>query len=167
MKKIGFITILLSISLMATALTGCGAKPEEPPIDKYLASDCSTVVYYTKTEDGAFEASGVMARGTAVSVKAEPIVLEEEEVTYYAYAVDEETTYYFNDADLVDSKDACVRETEKFVRTPATTYVEKDAPDIAGFVKKGSHLSITGFDEIDENGDISMYQVTDDAGNSG
>ncbi len=167
MKKFGLIAVLLSISMFAACLTGCGAEPEEPPIDKYLASDCSTVVYYTQNEEGAYEAAGVMTRGTCVTLKAKPIVLEEEETTYYAYVVDEETTYYFNEKDLEDTKDACVRETEKFVRTPATTYKEKDTPDIAGFVKKGTRLEITGFDAIKDDGEIDIYQVKDEAGNEG
>ncbi len=166
MKKYGWIAILLSLLLIGTIFSGCGIQ-EDPPLDKYLSSDSSTVVYYTKTEDGAFKAAGLMARGTKVSVKSKPVVLEEKEVSYYAYAVDEETTYYFNGTDLADSKEACVRETDKFVRTSATTYADKVSPDIAGFVKKGAHLTITGFDEIDENGNVSMYQIKDEEGKEG
>lgn len=167
MKKNRLIIALLFTSMMATCLTGCGIKNGNSSTDKYLASDCSTVVYYTKNDKGAFEPAGIMARGSAVSVKPEPVVSEKEGTSFYAYVVDADTTYYFNGADLEYSKEACVRETEKYVRTPVTTYKESNSPEIAGFEKKSTRLEIIGFDTINEKGEIKMYQTKDESGKEG
>lgn len=66
---------------------------------------------------------------------------------------------YMEDACLVDSAGETVLEREVYVRTPATIYESPDAPDIASFAPKGTHLDIIGHDDLLANGYINMYKV--------
>ena len=66
---------------------------------------------------------------------------------------------YMNADDLAEDFGDCVRETEVYVRTPATIYESDDGPGIASFAAKGTCLKVTGFDKLLENGYINKYRV--------
>lgn len=66
---------------------------------------------------------------------------------------------YIRQSDLTDSPDDIVRETEVYVRTPATVYAEASGPAIASFAPKGSCLTVTGYDSVNENGYVNKYKV--------
>lgn len=67
---------------------------------------------------------------------------------------------YIKESNLAASKDDVVREKEVYVRTPVTIYKEAKGPAIASFAAKGSKLSVTGYDRIDEAGSVNKYRVS-------
>ena len=52
MKKAISLFLILTMTASLFLLSGCGQK-EDPAKEMYLASDCSTVVTYAKTDDGS------------------------------------------------------------------------------------------------------------------
>ena len=161
MKKT--ISVIMATLLLAVLiLSGCSKEAADPAKERYLASDSSTVVTYIKDDDGNIVPSGVATRGSLVTIQGKTVT--QEEINYEPCKVDEETTIYYCETDLVETLEECVRETDKYVRTPATTYVTPGECDIAGFLSKGTHVSITGFDGM-KDGVVTMYKVSADGGN--
>ena len=152
MKKI--LSVLISLMLVSgLILAGCG-KEEEPEKEMYLASDTATVVTYTKD---------VVLKGKTVTqdeINYEPLKKAED-------AEKDDPTIYFAQSDLVETPEECVREKDKYVRTSVTPVAGVDDCTIKGFIWKGSHVSITGFDSLSSDGLVNMYQVTADDGTEG
>ena len=71
----------------------------------------------------------------------------------------ENIMYYMREDQLAASADDVVRETEVFVRTPATIYAEESGPAIASFAPKGSCLKVAGYDRLDKRGMVNKYKV--------
>ena len=67
--------------------------------------------------------------------------------------------YYMREDQLAASADDVVRESEVYVRTPATIYAEASGPAIASFAPKGSCLKVAGYDRLDRNGMVNKYRV--------
>jgi len=158
------IVAFLAISAIVALLLFSGCQKKEYPVkEMYLASDSTTVTIYSKNEDGTLSPSGSRFRGEKVAIQGETIV--QDELNYEPCTEGEDTIYYLQ-TDLVESYEECVRETDKYVRTSITTYLNSDDCSIAGFIKKGAHLQIAGFDNM-VNGEVNMYRIKDDAGNEG
>ena len=66
---------------------------------------------------------------------------------------------YISEASLTDNINDVVRETEVYVRTPATIYAEAEGPAIASFAPKGTCLKVTGFDKMNVDGSVHKYKV--------
>ena len=73
-----------------------------------------------------------------------------------------DVTYFVEPGALVSSYADVITEKELFVRTPVTVYERPDAPDVAGLVKKGKRVDITGFDSLDDTGAVNMYRISCD-----
>jgi len=168
MKKI--LSVLISLMLVSgLILAGCG-KEEEPEKEMYLASDTATVVTYTKDDDGNLVPSGEEVRGTKVVLKGKTVTQDEinyEPLKKAEDAEKDDPTIYFAQSDLVETPEECVREKDKYVRTSVTPVAGVDDCTIKGFIWKGSHVSITGFDSLSSDGLVNMYQVTADDGTEG
>ena len=67
--------------------------------------------------------------------------------------------HYMREDQLAASADDVVRESEVYVRTPATIYAEESGPAIASFAPKGSCLKVAGYDRLDRNGMVNKYKV--------
>ncbi|MBR0416924.1 MAG: hypothetical protein IJI56_03845 [Firmicutes bacterium] len=100
-----------------------------------------------------------VVRGTAVTVIDDHEYSEDGQLLYKRISIGD-TVYFVSPENVVDDFAKVITETEKYVRTPATVYKSADAPDIAGLVKKGSRVDITGFDSLDEQGAVNMYKVS-------
>lgn len=172
MKK--YIPLFLSLTLILTllSLTACGAgEPEkEAAVPKFAASDSLTVPVYEIMENEEKELSAsqtdTLVRGSAVSVFPTPVVAGE--VSYVLIEENapedpegEPVRHYLRADAVVDSLENAVREKTCFVRTSATAYETSEAPDIASFFRKGSELSITGFEGLRDDGTVEMYRVSD------
>ena len=73
---------------------------------------------------------------------------------------DSELRYmYIREDNIADSLDSVVKETEVYVRTPATVYAEADGPAIASFAAKGSCLKVTGYDKLNDDGSVGKYKI--------
>jgi len=101
-----------------------------------------------------------VVRGTELTVIDDHEYDENGQTVYYKVSLDG-TEYFVEPSFVVDDYQKVITEKEKYVRTPVTVYETFDAPDIAGLIKKGNRVDITGFDKIDEEGKVSMYKVSD------
>ena len=177
MKKAVNLLFIFVIFTVLFALTGCqlnipgrgiSGVPEEElelaeivPVEEwFLASDGLSVTVYEKNEEGILVPSGTRFRGEKVQTQGD--ILIQDGLSYAPLKDSEEKTYYLV-SDLVKTIEECVPETEKFVRTSATTYIDPNDCTIAGFIRKGAHLETIGFDFL-KDGVVNMYRAKDDSG---
>ena len=99
-----------------------------------------------------------VVRGTEVTVIDDHMYDENDQLQYYRISKDD-TVYFVKPEFVVDDYQKVITEKEKFVRTPSTVYETSDSPEIAGLIKKGNRVDITGFDYINEDGSVNMYMV--------
>ena len=134
---------------------------------RYLASTSAfaEVYIYDEYEKRLFKTTTSIQRGTEVTTTNETYT--ENGRTYVVCKCGDET-FYVNEDSLVSDLDDIVQETEKWVRTSATVYANYEGADIVSFVKKGSHVTLTGYDELLEDGSANMYEIEyDDEGHTG
>ena len=129
--------------------------------EKYIASDeAGAVVYiYDEYEKRLFRTSDVIQRGSIVTVTGEEY--SENGRTYAVIEYGGET-YYAEKSALVDSLDDIVQETEKWIRTSVTVYSNSEDSQIESFIKKGSCVEIIGYDYLNDDGSVNMYQIQSD-----
>ena len=72
---------------------------------------------------------------------------------------DEPQILYMKADNISDTRKGAVRETEVYVRTPATVYAEETGPAIASFAPKGTCLRVTGYDRLNADGSVNKYRV--------
>jgi hypothetical protein len=150
----------------------------------YIAGTSKDVPVFTidnaEAEDGSSPEQAAeyerLTRGTPVRLYAENVRIED--TSYYRIAADEDDdspvpdnaseesaeaagkpVLYVREADISFSPDDIVRETEVYVRTPATIYAEEKGPAIASFAPKSAHYEVTGYDTILPDGSINKYKI--------
>lgn len=133
----------------------------------FVASDTPAVPLYIMTEDGISDA-GSIVRGTMIEKYKEA---EEIDGKSYSMLVDgseylndiseeeKDADFYIASDNLAPTRDKSVRESEVFIRTPATIYKEMTGPAIASFASKGSELKVSGFDKLMPDGRVNKYKV--------
>ena len=137
----------------------------------YAAGKTNTVKVYSYVEDenaeGAqvFSEAGTVTRGSEVTRYIKSVT--ENGSTYHRISTDVfsdgtpagDNELYMEEGSLADSAEESVQETEVYARTSATIYEKPGKPDIAYFAPKGTHLDVTGHDQLLDNGYINMYKV--------
>ena len=73
--------------------------------------------------------------------------------------IEDAAELYMREDNLVPTPDFVVRETEVYVRTPATIYAKKEGPEIASFAQKGSCLKVAGYDTLMQDGSVHKYRI--------
>lgn len=126
-------------------------KKSAKEIERYLASDTDTVTVYDETFQAQKEP---MIRGSKVIIQNKQ--LEHENEIYYQI---KNTKTYVALKNLVDSIDKIVLEQTRFVRTPVTLYKETSSSKILSAIKKGEEVKITGYDMVNEYGQVNKYEV--------
>ena len=121
--------------------------------DGYVAGNQNEIIVYN--ED--FKEQSKVIRGTKVIVKKKDI-LDDNNKKYYQIEIDEKDYLILSDNISNDSKDV-IREKELYVRTPVTLYESSENSKIISLIKKGQKVDIIGYDKIDEEGKVNMYQV--------
>lgn len=151
---------------------------EQGNVAESLMTEAGTIVRGTKVEryEQTFEEGGeIYCRITAESgilLDPPPENASEEggepaqEAAQETAPEAEQDWVYIRESDLVKSYQETVRETEVYVRTPATIYEETTGPAIASFAPKGTCLRITGFDYLKANGSVNKYKVEYKEGDS-
>jgi len=154
------------LAAIAAAVILITRKSGKTVTTRYLAStSASAEVYiYDDYERRLFRTNAPISRGTEVVVTDEEYT--ENGRTYVVVECGNET-YYVKESSLVKSLDDIVQETDKWVRTSATVYASYEGPEIVSFVKKGTHLEITGYDELLDDGSANMYEVEYEDGKFG
>ena len=178
-KAAGILEIVSYVALLAVVLmAGWRIFLYEPESwsDMFAAGTSSEAPVFIMENDGHPDETAVekgsLIRGTPVSVldgsereidgvtyviidsATEFIPLEEEEEEQ-----PEKVRLYIKQENLAPSVEEAVKETEVYVRTPATIYAEEKGPSIASFAAKGSCLKVTGFDSLGQDGKVNKYKV--------
>ena len=115
-----------------------------------------SLYYYDDYDERLLASSDSVTRGTEVESSGR--TYEQNGKTYVLIKYDGEE-YYVAESCLVTESDQIVQETEKWVRTSVTVYTSNEDSQIESFIEKGSHVNITGYDELDENGAANMYEI--------
>ena len=126
----------------------------------YIASNTTTVPIYSYDEEGnKLVDKKDIYRG--LKVKSHDKVKNIDNVEYLEIIIDD-IEYYINKDNVTENMKDVVKEKEKYVRTSVTVYQNKDDAKIASFIKKGTLLAITDYDNFDEKGIVNMYKVVTD-----
>ena len=125
-----------------------------------------------ETEDGIFHRAEPVIQEETEEAASEETVSEEtapdeaasEEAASDEAAASEEDKnedrkLYIKEENIAETADDVVRETEVYVRTPATVYAEEEGPAIASFAPKGSCLEVKGYDRLEKDGTIHKYKI--------
>lgn len=126
----------------------------------YLSSNISSVpVYNYDKEQNTMNEIKKIPRGTEVKSSSDSININD--IMYKEVSLKDEK-FYVNDINLTEDKDKIVTETKKYIRTSVTVYKNESDSKIASFIKKGNELEITGYDKLDEDGNVTMYKIKKD-----
>lgn len=152
-KIIILILTLLIIGITVLSITLLFKNKKVIYEDGYVAGNQNEIIVYN--ED--FKEQSKIIRGTKVIVKKKDI-LDDNNKKYYQIEIDEKDYLILSDNISNDSKDV-IREKELYVRTPVTLYESSENSKIISLIKKGQKVDIIGYDKIDEEGKVNMYQV--------
>ena len=137
----------------------------------YAAGREKSIPVFSKKEDGSFELTESIVRGTRIKYYAD--AEKEGDKQYYRLKdaknisgfengdseEQDDVVYFVSDENLAKQKNAVVKESEVYVRTPATIYKEALGPAIASFAEKGSRLKVSGYDKLLSDGSVNKYKV--------
>ena len=152
------LVILVVVAAAAVAVVFLVRKNVKSVSTRYLASTTGSaeVYVYDEYEKRLFKTSTDIKRGTEVTLTDETYT--ENGRTYNVVQCGNET-FYVKDTCLVTDLNDIVLETEKWVRTSVTVYENYEGPEIASFIHKGSHVNLTGYDELLDDGSVNMYEI--------
>ena len=133
-------------------------------VSKYLASNINNVILYkyvAKTDNSPekMEKSDEIVRGTEVKTNNEKMVIGD--ISYILVKVNDKEYYVTNDS-LVDKVSDVVLEKVKYVRTSVTVYKNEKDSKIESFIKKGNEIEILGYDKLNDDGNVNMYNIKKD-----
>ena len=133
-------------------------------VSKYLASNINNVILYkyvAKTDNSPekMEKSDEIVRGTEVKTNNEKVVIGD--ISYILVKVNDKEYYVTNDS-LVDKVSDVVLEKVKYVRTSVTVYKNEKDSKIESFIKKGNEIEILGYDKLNDDGNVNMYNIKKD-----
>ena len=123
--------------------------------DGYISSTSEIVKIYNLELEEDIE----IIRGTKVVVYEKEI--ENEDETYKKIKYNGEL-YLINPDNIVFEYKDSVMEEKMYVRTPVTVYESSTSSDIESMAKKGEELNIIGFDKLNDDGTVNMYQIKKD-----
>lgn len=136
----------------------------EPTYEAYLGSKEYNIQLY----DLEYKKVKEITRGTKVTLYDKDVIQtldkgtkdknDDEYITYRKIKINEDF-YLVKPENMADTYEHSVYEKDKYVRTSVTLYEDLDTPDIMGFIPKGTHLDVIGFDKINDDGSITMYKV--------
>ena len=155
-KKIFFIIFLILLLIGAVGFGILYFLPEKKTSYKngFVASNLNEVILYNEE----FKEVSKVIRGTKVIVKGEEIINEENNKTFYKIEFNNKE-YLILKEDIVDDVKDIIKEKELYVRTSLTLYETSEDSKIVSLIKKGEKVDIIGYDKLDENGYVNMYQV--------
>ena len=126
----------------------------------YLSSDTNSIpIYSYDKEQNTMNETKKIPRGTKVKSSQDSININD--ISYKEVSLKDEK-FYVNDINLTEDKDKVVTETKKYVRTSVTVYKNETDSKISSFIKKGNEIDITGYDKLDDDGNVEMYKIKKD-----
>ena len=135
----------------------------------YLASTTNLVELFALKQDSLaeenvdssekiliLESVKEVPRGLEIRAKEKKVTYEEN--TYRAIMVDEEE-FYVDEDFLVKEEEDVVLEKTLFVRTATSILESLDSSKIVGLAKKGESMEVLSYNEVDEEGNVGLYEV--------
>ena len=144
------VVVLFSISFGCFSLLK-GLITKEKLTISYIASTSPTIDLY----DLEFNKKETLVRGTEVETNNKIVKNNDQEFQKIIY---EGKSYLIKPETLSLTKEEIVKETEMYVRTSLTVYKDLEGT-ILGFLKKGTKVTIKGYDKIDSDGLVNMYKI--------
>ena len=161
--KVGRIIIaLILLVAIIFVLIKCVSFTKDKLIVKeyYLSSDTNSIpIYSYDKEQNTMNETKKIPRGTKVKSSQDSININD--ISYKEVSLKDEK-FYVNDINLTEDKDKVVTETKKYVRTSVTVYKNETDSKISSFIKKGNEIDITGYDKLDDDGNVEMYKIKKD-----
>src|SRR5574344_2830026 len=154
MKKISIIfkiLILLAFAMFIFILYK-GVYFKDTSITKmYITASTKDVALYNEQ----YEQVNTINRGTEVTGTQE--ILTNNDINYVKITY-QDTTYLVKQDDITTNQNNIIKEKVMYVRTPTTVYIDDTNPDILGYLVKGSQVTITGYNTIND-GIVDMYKI--------
>ncbi len=154
------IIVLLGVAVIAAAVIavinvmsgGAGSSTY------YLAGtgEDTDVYEYDDYEQRLFKAGDSIPRGSVIELTGEEYT---ENGRTYVVIEYEGKEYYVQQDSIVDDINEIVQETVKYVRTSVTVYKSYEGSEIESFVKKGEEVQLKGYDYLESDGSVHMYQI--------
>lgn len=123
----------------------------------YVSADRPSVELYDL--EGK-KSNDTIIRGTIVKVFPNQAIendkLEKDKYTKILY---NDTYYYISNDNITEDKNKVVTEKEIFSKITYNLKKDKDTSKLLELVNKGDKLEVVGYDKLDKNGEVNMYQV--------
>ena len=161
--KVGriIIALILLVAIIFALIKGVSFTKDKLIVKEYyLSSDTNSIpIYSYDKEQNTMNETKKIPRGTKVKSSQDSININD--ISYKEVSLKDEK-FYVNDINLTEDKDKVVTETKKYVRTSVTVYKNETDSKISSFIKKGNEIDITGYDKLDDDGNVEMYKIKKD-----
>lgn len=161
--KVGriIIALILLVAIIFVLIKGVSFTKDKLIVKEYyLSSDTNSIpIYSYDKEQNTMNETKKIPRGTKVKSNKDSININD--ISYKEVSLKDEK-FYVNDINLTEDKDKVVTETKKYVRTSVTVYKNETDSKISSFIKKGNEIDITGYDKLDDDGNVKMYKIKKD-----
>ena len=161
--KVGriIIALILLVAIIFVLIKGVSFTKDKLIVKEYyLSSDTNSIpIYSYDKEQNTMNETKKIPRGTKVKSSQDSININD--ISYKEVSLKDEK-FYVNDINLTEDKDKVVTETKKYVRTSVTVYKNETDSKISSFIKKGNEIDITGYDKLDDDGNVKMYKIKKD-----
>ena len=161
--KVGriIIALILLVAIIFVLIKGVSFTKDKLIVKEYyLSSDTNSIpIYSYDKEQNTMNETKKIPRGTKVKSNQDSININD--ISYKEVSLKDEK-FYVNDINLTEDKDKVVTETKKYVRTSVTVYKNETDSKISSFIKKGNEIDITGYDKLDDDGNVEMYKIKKD-----
>lgn len=161
--KVGriIIALILLVAIIFALIKGVSFTKDKLIVKEYyLSSDTNSIpIYSYDKEQNTMNETKKIPRGTKVKSSQDSINING--ISYKEVSLKDEK-FYVNDINLTEDKDKVVTETKKYVRTSVTVYKNETDSKISSFIKKGNEIDITGYDKLDDDGNVEMYKIKKD-----
>ena len=161
--KVGriIIALILLVAIIFVLIKGVSFTKDKLIVKEYyLSSDTNSIpIYSYDKEQNTMNETKKIPRGTKVKSNQDSININD--ISYKEVSLKDEK-FYVNDINLTEDKDKVVTETKKYVRTSVTVYKNETDSKISSFIKKGNEIDITGYDKLDDDGNVKMYKIKKD-----
>lgn len=155
------IALILLVAIIFVLIKGVSFTKDKLIVKEYyLSSDTNSIpIYSYDKEQNTMNETKKIPRGTKVKSNQDSININD--ISYKEVSLKDEK-FYVNDINLTEDKDKVVTETKKYVRTSVTVYKNETDSKISSFIKKGNEIDITGYDKLDDDGNVKMYKIKKD-----
>lgn len=155
------IALILLVAIIFVLIKGVSFTKDKLIVKEYyLSSDTNSIpIYSYDKEQNTMNETKKIPRGTKVKSSQDSININD--ISYKEVSLKDEK-FYVNDINLTEDKDKVVTETKKYVRTSVTVYKNETDSKISSFIKKGNEIDITGYDKLDDDGNVKMYKIKKD-----